>query len=74
MSKPLVSDAMWNRIEPLLLTDSAKPKGGPPRIPDRACLTGIIFVLRSSIPWEMLPAEMQCGWGMTCCQCSPPRH
>ncbi len=43
-----------------------KPKGGRPRIPDRACLTGIIFVLKTGIPWEMLPAEFGCGSGMTC--------
>ena len=35
-------------------------------MPDRACLTGIIFVLKSGIPWEMLPQEMGCGSGMTC--------
>lgn len=33
---------------------------------DRAALTGIIFVLKSGIPWEMLPQEMGCGSGVTC--------
>jgi transposase len=33
---------------------------------DRACLTGIVFVLRSDIPWQMLPQELGCGSGMTC--------
>jgi transposase len=33
---------------------------------DRRVLTGILFVLRSGIPWEMLPKEMGCGSGMTC--------
>ena len=33
---------------------------------DRAALTGIIFVVKSGIPWEMLPQEMGCGSGMTC--------
>lgn len=66
MSKLLVPDDLWHRIEPLLPEEPPKPKGGRPRIPDRACLTGIIFVLRSGIPWEMLPAEMGCGSGMTC--------
>jgi transposase len=66
MSKPLVSDELWNRIAPLLPPEPPKPKGGRPRIPDRACLTGIIFVLKSGIPWEMLPAEFGCGSGMTC--------
>ena len=43
-----------------------KPKGGRPRVDDRAALTGILFVLKSGIPWEMLPQEMGCGPGLTC--------
>ena len=66
MSKPLVSDELWALVEPLLPSEPPKPKGGRPRIPDRAALTGIIFVLKSGIPWELLPAEMGCGSGVTC--------
>ena len=33
---------------------------------DRACLTGILFVLKTGAPWEYLPREMGCGSGMTC--------
>jgi transposase len=29
-------------------------------------LTGILFVLRSGIPGELLPKELGCGSGMTC--------
>ena len=29
-------------------------------------LTGILFVLKTGIPWEDLPQEMGCGSGMTC--------
>ena len=32
----------------------------------RKVLTGIIFVLKTGIPWEELPQEMGCGCGMTC--------
>jgi transposase len=35
-------------------------------VPDRNALTGIIFVLKTGIPWEYLPQEMGCGSGMTC--------
>jgi transposase len=65
MSQPLVSDALWAVIEPLLPPEPPKLKGGRPRVPDRAALTGILFVLRSGIPWEMLPQEIGCGSGMT---------
>jgi transposase len=66
MSKPLVSNELWEVIEPLLPVEPPKPKGGRPRLPDRATLTGILFVLRSGIPWELLPQEMGCGSGVTC--------
>jgi transposase len=66
MPKPLVTDELWAVVEPLLPRQPPRPKGGRPRIDDRATLTGILFVLKSGIPWEMLPQEMGCGSGMTC--------
>ena len=66
MPKPLVTDELWTVVEPLLPKQPPKPKGGHPRVNDRAALTGILFVLKSGIPWEMLPQEMGCGSGMTC--------
>lgn len=66
MSKPLVSDELWAVIEPLLPPELPKPHGGRPRLPDRAVLTGILFVLKSGISWELLPTELGCGSGMTC--------
>lgn len=66
MAKPLLADDLWAVIEPLLPPEPPRPRGGRPRIPDRKVLTGILFVLRSGIPWEMLPPEMKCGSGMTC--------
>jgi transposase len=66
MAKELVTDELWETIEPLLPPEPPKPKGGRARIDDRANLTGIVFVLKSGIPWEMLPQEMACGSGMTC--------
>ncbi len=59
-------DDLWERIEPHLPAQPPKPKGGRPRIPDRAALTGILFVLKTGTPWEYLPQEMGCGSGMTC--------
>jgi transposase len=53
-------------VEPLIPPEPSKPKGGRPRISDRAALTGILFILRSGTPWKLLPREMGCGSGMTC--------
>jgi transposase len=66
MAKELVTDELWETIESLLPPKPPKPQGGRPRIDNRAALTGIVFVLKSGIPWEMLPQEMGCGSGMTC--------
>ena len=66
MAKELLPDELWKLIAPLLPSERPKPKGGRPPIPQRAALTGILFVLRSGIPWEMLPQELGCGCGMTC--------
>src|SRR5258705_4893103 len=66
MAAALVPDALWSLIRPLLPAAMPKPQGGRPRVSDRACLTGILFALRSGIPWRMLPKELGCGSGMTC--------
>jgi transposase len=66
MAVALLPDSLWDLIEPLLPVPPPRPNGGRPRVPDRACLTGILFVLRSGIPWQMLPRELGCGAGMTC--------
>lgn len=66
MAKPILSDELWERIAPLLPPEKPKPNGGRPQVPNRAALTGILFVLRTGLPWEMLPQEMGCGSGMTC--------
>lgn len=66
MAKPILPDSLWERVEPLLPPEQPKPRGGRPPKPNRDVLTGILFVLRTGIPWEYLPQEMGCGSGMTC--------
>ena len=66
MAKPLLTDELWKRIKRHIPPEPPKPKGGRPRVSDRACLTGILFILKTGTPWEYLPREMGCGSGMTC--------
>ncbi len=66
MAQPLVTDDLWAVIEPLLPKRPPHPKGGRPVVDNRAALTGILFVLKTGLPWEYLPQEMGCGSGMTC--------
>jgi transposase len=68
MARPLVSDELWSLIEPLLPPRKPRRFRFPGRKPldDRKVLTGILFVLKTGIPWEDLPIEMGCGSGMTC--------
>ena len=66
MTEPLVSDDLWETIGPLLPKEPPKPKGGRPRVPDRAALAGIVFVLRTGCPWRLLPKELGGGSGTTC--------
>jgi transposase len=33
---------------------------------NREALTGILFILKTGMPWEDLPQEMGCGCGMSC--------
>ena len=68
MTNALVDDDLWVQIEPLLPKHRRRDRqyAGRRPIPERAVLTGILFVLRSGIPWNMLPQEMGCGSGTTC--------
>ncbi len=66
MAEPLVSDALWALIAPLLPERPPRPKGGRPPLDDRKALEGIVFVLRTGIPWASLPQELGFGSGMTC--------
>jgi transposase len=60
MGKLLVPDELWSLVEPILPEHAPSPKGGKPRVDDRVCLTGILFVLKTGIPWEDFQQEMGC--------------
>lgn len=61
-----ISAALYKKIAPLLPVVKPSAKGGRPRLSDAQALNGILFVLRTGIPWEELPQELGFGSGMTC--------
>ena len=68
MAKVLVDDRLWSQIAPLLPPPKRRRRRYPGRKPldNRQVLTGILFVLKTGIPWEYLPTELGWGSGMTC--------
>ncbi|MFE1334488.1 transposase [Streptomyces microflavus] len=63
----IVSDALWERIEPLLPRKGRRFRHpGRRPLPDRQVLCGILFVLHTGIQWEYLPKELGFGSDMTC--------
>jgi transposase len=62
----LVSEQLWQAIQPLLPTPPRRYRGRP-RVEDRACLAAIIYQLRTGIPWRLLPTrQLGCGSPVTC--------
>lgn len=53
IEKPLISDAMWTRLEPHL---PAPVSRGRPFAPNREVLEGILWVLKTGARWQDLPA------------------
>ena len=57
-----ICDAFWAQVEPLLPTriNTHRYGGGRPRAPDRRCLNGILFVLRTGCQWRALDVTGIC--------------
>src|SRR6266567_1580938 len=72
----IVSDALWERVEPLLPKTQRRFRyPGRKRLPDREALQGILFVLHTGIAWRHLPLELGFGSGCTrscLLSCGPP--
>lgn len=65
MTPTPVHDELWAAVEPLLPPSFPRARGGRPPAPDRAALSGIVFVLRTGAPWRSVPLALGCS-GVTC--------
>jgi transposase len=62
-----VPETLWREIEPLLPVPERRFRyPGRKRYPERACLEGVLTVLRWAIPWKELPATPGRPSGKTC--------
>jgi transposase len=69
MSEPLLSEHLWQRIEPLLPQQKKRRNvqyAGRKPADARKVLQGIIFVLKTGVPWKNLPATSDFPSGHTC--------
>ncbi|MFJ7063007.1 IS5 family transposase [Streptomyces microflavus] len=59
MRADLVPDDLWERVAPLLppAPERRRHHPGRLRVPDRAALAGIMYVLRTGVAWRDVPAE-----------------
>src|SRR4051812_16449792 len=66
--KPLVPDELWAAVEPLLPPEEPRRPRYPGRKPldRRRILGGILFVLKTGIRWDGLPAALGLGCGKVC--------
>jgi transposase len=65
-NRELIDDDLWKAILLWLPPERKGVRGGPPRISNRAALSGILFVLRHGLRWRDLPQELGYGSGVTC--------
>jgi len=66
---PDLTDELWGAIAPHLPArpKDHNPKGGRPRADDRACLRGIVYLLREGCRWQSIPSlSLDCPSGSTC--------
>jgi transposase len=58
-----MGDELWAKLEPLLPVhvNTHRFGGGRPRVPDRKCMDGIFFVLRTGCQWKALDETALCS-------------
>src|SRR4030095_5165892 len=60
-TKRVLTDEQWERIAPHLPDHTPSPKGGRPRVDERECLEGILWLLRTGSRWQDIPLDLPSG-------------
>ncbi len=51
-------DEVWERLKNVIPSARPKPKGGRPRMADRAALDAIFYLLKTGCQWKALPRSL----------------
>ena len=60
-TKRILTDEHWERIAPYISEHPPSPSGGRPRAPDRECLEGILWLVRTGARWQDIPVDLPSG-------------
>ena len=60
-TKRVLTSEQWERIGARLPEHPPSPKGGRPRVSDRECLEGILWLLRTGSRWQDIPLDLPSG-------------
>ena len=60
-TKRILTDEHWERIAPYISEHPPSPRGGRPRAPDRECLEGILWLVRTGARWQDIPVDLPSG-------------
>jgi transposase len=60
-TKRLLTDEQWDRIVAYFPKHPPSPKGGRPRVSDRECLEGILWMVRTGAGWQRIPVDLPSG-------------
>ena len=53
----MITDAMWDLLEPMVRAKGLSRCGDKPKVPDRQFLEGLLYLARCGLPWRDLPGE-----------------
>ncbi|WP_075303115.1 transposase [Stigmatella aurantiaca] len=69
MAESLVPEELWRRVEPLLpkrRRSRHRRYAGRRPVDNRRAFEGIVFAVKTGVPWSALPAASQWPRGVTC--------
>src|SRR5476651_2513228 len=56
--RKIITDAIWEKLEPALAAAKHSQAGAPPKLTDRDFLEALLYLNRTGTPWRDLPAEL----------------